>query len=137
MKTILFVLTFCCFANAVDSTTQGLHQGFLIKSELIYTVNGAEMKSHRELILSNKNRSWNTLVNAKDGIALLGKILRSDHKSIQVEYLLVDTNQANAVITTPSIMALLGEKTEISAKSDVLEFTVKLLATKTDYFSEN
>lgn len=136
MKTMLIVMVLSGLSTAASIPNQKTQQGFLIKSELVYTANGEEIKSNREFILPQNNKSWNTLVDPKNGVAVLGRMVKADQKSIHLEYMIVDTKKPNAIISTPSIGALLGENAEISTKGDTEQFTIKLLASRTDFTSE-
>ena len=87
--------------------------GYLIKSNLVFTSSGKEVKTEGEFILSKDNKTWTSLTKVRDGVTLLGKIVAADGNSIHLEYIVIDTSKASAVISTPAILAKLGETAEI------------------------
>ena len=110
-------------------------QGYLIKSEFIHIDHGKETKMEKEFILAKNNKSWTTLVPTKNGLTLLGRMVKSDQKTIEMEYILLDTKRTHSVLSTPSIAALLGEQSQIGLQTDTEQSTIKLFAKWVDYTS--
>ena len=132
MRTVLSLIGLFLIAAVVHAKT-GDSKGFLIKTVFDYQAKEKTSKSEATLILDAKNKTWTTLLPPKNGIALLGRLAESDSKSIQMEYIVVDTNQNNAVISTPRITALLGETASIELGTSGEKVMVSLLATATTY----
>jgi hypothetical protein len=120
---------------SMQSFAKEVQNGFKIESEFTYESSLKKMKSKSEFILAANHKAWTTLAQPKDGVALLGRVTSSDKKSISLEYIVVDTSQANAVISTPAIIARLGEKAQIEVGSNDSKekVVVSLLATRTEY----
>jgi hypothetical protein len=113
-------------------------KGFLVKTAFEYQAKNKTSKSESTFILDAKNKGWTTLTEPKDGIALLGRVTSSDAKSLQMEYIVVDTNQKNAVISTPAIQALLGKAANIEVgQPNGEKVRVSLLAEPTKYMKKN
>ncbi|MBI1862416.1 MAG: hypothetical protein HYR96_16000 [Deltaproteobacteria bacterium] len=133
---MLLLFTLCVFMNASPMPISKTENGFLIKTVLSYTSSSGVIESEREFILPKNNTSWNTLVDPKNGVALIGRLVKSDKKSIHIEYMILDTKKANAIISTPSIAALLGESAEIGTQTDTEQISIKFLASRTEYKSD-
>ena len=131
MKTLLIILSLFFTSVSVHAATK--KTGYLIKSNFTLTASGKQMKSQSEFIMSEDNKTWTSLVEAKNGVALLGRIVKTEKDAIHMEYIIVDTTRPNVVISTPSIIARLGEQAEISVGGNTDEVKVSLLAKKTEY----
>ena len=131
MRTLFIVFIFSLVASA---KTQ---QGFLMKSELTYSADGEEIKSEREFILPRDNKSWNTLTEPQKGIVLLGRVVKSDRKSIYLESMVINSNKADAILSTPSIAMSTNGTSEISLKNETEEVKVRLTVSETDYTSSD
>jgi len=132
MRIILGIVWFF-LVGAVVHAKSGESKGFLIKTAFEYQAKKTTFKSEATFILDEKNKAWTTLIPPKDGIALLGRLIGSDARSIHMEYIVVNTNQKNAVISTPGINANLGETASIEIGTDSDKVIVGLLATPTTY----
>lgn len=110
-------------------------KGFKIETNFDYQNSGKEIKSQSTFILAKDNKIWTSLTEPKNGVALLGRVVKSDKKSLHFEYIVIDTTKNNAVISTPAIIANLGEKAEITvgSNSDQEKVAISLLATETEY----
>jgi type II secretory pathway component GspD/PulD (secretin) len=136
MKTLCSLI---CVFNVVFGTSAlaSEHKGFLIKTEFNYQGKNKGAKSESSFVLDSSNKSWTTLATPKDGIALLGRVASNDTKFLEMEYIVVDTNEKNAVISTPAIRAKLGEVARIKVGSSELESVqVSLLATPAEDSTE-
>ncbi|MBY0314566.1 MAG: hypothetical protein K2Q26_03540 [Bdellovibrionales bacterium] len=134
----LFACISLAFPLAAIQVNAAEQKGFLVKTAFEYQGKDKTSKSESTFILDAKNKAWTTLTEPKDGIALLGRMTSSSSKSIEMEYIVVDTTQKNAVISTPAIKALLGElaKIEVGEKNSG-KVSVSLLAQPTAYTSKN
>lgn len=134
----LFALVVLAGSISVLPAGANEQKGFLIQTTFEYQAKNRISKSDSTFILDAKNRAWTALTEPNDGVALLGRVTSSDSKSLQMEYLVVDTNQKNAVISTPAIHTLLGEAAKIEVgQSNGDTIRVSLIAESTAYTSEN
>lgn len=83
--------------------------------------------------MAEDNKGWTTLTEPKNGVALLGRVVKSDKETLQFEYIVVDTTKNNVVISTPAIIAKLGEKAEITVGTETEKVAISLLATPNEY----
>lgn len=119
---------------SVTQAFAGKQKGFLVKTGFEYKGKNTTSKSESTFILDAKNKTWTALSEPKDGIALLGRVTASDAKSLQMEYIVVDTNQKSAVISTSAIRAVWGEVAKIEVgQLEGEKILVSLLATPTEY----
>jgi type II secretory pathway component GspD/PulD (secretin) len=123
-------VTFACFSSIAATD---MNKGFKVETQFNYSKNGEKIASNSSFILAENNKTWNTLAEPKNGVALLGRIVKSDKATLQLEYIVVDTTKNNAVISTPAIIAKLGEKAEITVGTDTETVAISLLATATEY----
>lgn len=132
IKAVIATLILICSTNLWAATKQN---GFKVETTFDYHNSGKEIKSQSTFILAKENKTWTTLIEPKSGVALLGRVVKSDKKSLHFEYIVVDTTKNNAVISTPAIIANLGEKAEITVGSNAEQdkVAISLLATETEY----
>ena len=135
MKHLIALFLLICSTNlwAVPKQT-----GFKIETAFDYRNSGKKITSQSTFILAKDHNTWTTLTEPKSGVALLGRVVKSEEKSLHFEYIVVDTTKNNAVISTPAIIANLGEKAEITVGSnaDQEKVAISLLATETEYTSK-
>ena len=120
------------FALPVFSIPQ---KGFKIDTQFDFQIDQKKVASKSTFILPENNKTWTSLTEPKNGVALLGRVVKSDKDSLHLEYIVVDTTSKNVVISTPAIVARLGEKAEISLGSDSSKdkVAISLLAVPTEY----
>lgn len=135
MTHFIGLLLLICSTNLWAAPKQ---MGFKIETALDYQNSGKEIKSQSTFILAKDSKIWTTLTEPKNGVALLGRVVKSDEKSLHFEYIVVDTTKSNVIISTPAINANFGEKAEITVGSDADQekVTISLLATETTYTSK-
>ena len=114
------------------------NKGYKIETEFSYSQNGHTTHSKSEFILAKETKTWTTLTKPKDGVVLLARIVSQKEPSIGLEYIVVDTKQENAVVSTPMILATLGERSEISVGMTDTNSEVKigLKAESTEYLPQ-
>ncbi|OFZ53401.1 MAG: hypothetical protein A2428_10035 [Bdellovibrionales bacterium RIFOXYC1_FULL_54_43] len=141
MRTLSSCFIVALFAGTVHSASAAQNKkasepGFLIQTELAYESNSKEIKTGKEFILPESNRTWTPLTTPKDGVTLLGRLTEVKPDTIKMEYILVDTRTDNAVISTPAIIAPLNEKAEIGMNSDKSKVSVSLKAKRTTFWHD-
>lgn len=141
MRTLSICFTVVLFVGITHSASaaqskKASEPGFLIQTELAYESNSHEIKTGKELILPESNRTWTPLTTPKDGVTLLGRLAEVRPDTIKMEYILVDTRIESAVISTPAIIARLNEKAEIGMNSDKSKVSVSLKAKRTTFWHE-
>jgi hypothetical protein len=107
--------------------------GYLLKSDLVFTSAGKEIKAHGEFILPEDNSNWTSLVETKDGVTLLGKLVSIEKDVMHLDYIVVDTKRTNAVVSMPSVLVKLGEAAEVTTEQNSEKIKVTILAKKTDF----
>ncbi len=134
MKHFIALLFLTCSTNLWAAPKQ---MGFRIESAFSYQKSGQMIKSQSDFILAEESKIWTTLIEPKNGVAVLGRVVKADKKSLHIEYLVVDTTKSNAVISTPEIITNFGEKAEITMGSDAdpVKVVISLLATQTEFTS--
>lgn len=110
-------------------------QGFKIDTHFEFKNSDKDIKAQSTFILAKDNNTWTTLTEPEEGVVLLGRVVKSEKKSLHIEYIVIDTTQSPAVISTPAFVANLGERAEITAgsKADQKKVAISLLATETEY----
>jgi hypothetical protein len=97
---------------------------------LIFAIFSVQAKAEKGFLIKT------SLTEPKGGVALLGRMVEADAKSLHMEYMVVDTNQKNAITSTPAIVALLKEPASVGMENnDGGKATVGILATPTEYTS--
>lgn len=135
---VLLIVSGLLFSVSAFSAESAKQTGYLVKTVFEYQDKNKTSKSESSFIIDAKNNAWTTLTEPKDGIALLGRVATSDSDSLRMEYIVVDTNQKNAVISTPAIYAVLGEPAKIEVgESDGKKVSVSILAKPTEYKSKH
>ena len=107
--------------------------GYLIKSDLVFASAGKEIKTQGEYILPEDKKQWTSLVEAKNGVTLLGKLVSVEKDIIRLDYIVVDTRKSNAVVSMPSMIVKLGEAAEIATEQNSEKIKVQILAKKTEF----
>lgn len=126
----LVLATLALHAQAASETRNGL----LIKTSFTYESEGKSSKSESSFILDEQNKAWTNLVPPKNGVALLGRMVSKSAGNLHMEYIVVDTTKGNSVISTPAIVAMLGEPAEVGMTApNGPTIAVGLLATPTTY----
>ncbi len=128
--TVLFLVAFVSIASMA---TINASKGFKIETQFEYSNNDKSMTSKGEFILAENNKSWTTLTEPKNGVALLGRVAKSDKTGLRFEYIVVDTTKNNAVISTPMIITKMGQKAEVTMSTETEKIVISLLATPTEY----
>ncbi|PIU00027.1 MAG: hypothetical protein COT74_06655 [Bdellovibrionales bacterium CG10_big_fil_rev_8_21_14_0_10_45_34] len=127
---ILILATFAMPAFAVIEKSEG----YLVKTNFKYRTGKKNVENAGELILSKDNKIWTTLVNAKEGFTVLGRITEVKNDTLYMEYIVVDANKTpNGVISTPQVVSKLGEAASIEVGNKNETISLELLATKTSY----
>lgn len=109
-------------------------KGYLITTSFEYQIANKTTKSESTIILDMENpQRWNTLVPPRNGVSLLGKLVAIEGDSLTMEYLVVDANRGDAIISSPSIVATVGKEatTETASKSERVLVGIKAIPTKT------
>jgi hypothetical protein len=105
-------------------------KGFYLKTAFEYQTGEKTTKTENTSVLDANYKGWTTLVPPKDGVTLLGKLIENENKTVQVEYMVIDTNRPNALVSTPSVIARPGEAAHIeSVDSRGQRVSVQLIAT--------
>jgi len=113
LSSILFLLI-TPFASFAAETG-----GLLVKSELTYVSGKREVRKAQESILSDSMKSWTSLTDIKDGVLLLGRMVKTSDQLVEMEFIVVDTLATpNRVVATPSIISPMGQPSKISVESN-------------------
>ncbi|MCM2323015.1 MAG: hypothetical protein NDJ90_07110 [Oligoflexia bacterium] len=135
MKEMMMILPLLMATMASAATTS--ESGFLVKTKLTYQTPKSLIESVGELILPNTNKGWTPLTYPKEGVVLLGRMVKFDSATIHLEYMLVDTRNAeSSVVSTPSIITRLGEEAKVSVDTAGDKISISLLAKKTSFQKE-
>ncbi len=119
----MFLMGVSAFANSDRS-------GYLLKTELSYEAGSQKVDTSSVVVLAAANNAWTQLSASKEGVLLLGRLVDLKGKNIHMEYLLLDTRRENKVVSTPAIIATLGQKATFEARDGKEKVTVSLTATK-------
>lgn len=132
-----FVLGLALLSSNSLLASSSSKSGFLINTKLSFQSGERKVETTKEFILPEDSKAWVTLTDSNKGVVLLGRKGNSDKKSIQMEYILIDSERKpNGVISTPSIRALLGEEAKIAIgdnDSKGESISISLMARATDY----
>ena len=129
-------LLLCILGISLSHAAVQKQNGFLLKTIFEYKANNKITKSESSFILDAKNKTWTTLTPPKDGITLLGRMMDSNAKSIGFEYIVVNTNEKNSVISTPQMIARIGENATLEMNIPNKEkISISLMASPTEYES--
>ena len=107
--------------------------GFSINTQVSYRgLEGKEMVATKNLKLSKDSKEWEPIANLKNGVTLLGRMVKVENDNIGFEYMLIDPNKQNEqIITKANINTLLGIPSQISIGDEktnsemVLSFTAQ------------
>lgn len=81
------------------------------------------------MIVDPTKPQWITLVPPKDGVALLGRVAKLVGKVATMEFMVVDTNQTEAMTSNAKIVAKLGQQAQISQGPTDSDPTLKIAVT--------
>src|SRR5436190_2211515 len=96
------------------SSAFGALKGYELKTSFEYANGARTVKSETTIVIDDKNMTWMTLSPPKNGLALIGRVVGHHAKRIDIEYVVVDTeNPTSAVIVSPTIKAIIGEKANL------------------------
>jgi hypothetical protein len=127
MRTLLLicplVLASIAHGKAADA------KGFYLKTAFEYQSGDKTTKTESASVLDANYKGWTTLVPPKDGVTLLGKLVENENKTIQVEYMVIDTNRPNALVSSPSVVAKVGESATIESQDNRGRVSVQMVAT--------
>jgi len=133
IKTIFFLLV----SSITISSASTQDNGYLIETNLIYKSDTKTVAVSDELILPINSKKWVSLTTSKDGVSVLGKLVKSTPSTIHIEYIVIDSSKKpNNVISTPSIISKLGEKAEIKIEGPEA-VKISLLAKPTQFESKS
>ena len=113
----------------------GFEKGYLLRTELNYQKADKVFHSDLKQIVAPDMKGWLTLAPSKEGVMLLGRVIKTEGQTIQMEYLVVDgSKQPNSVISAPSITTQLGLPAKVSMEDDEIgeKISVTLTATGVD-----
>ena len=133
MFRILFAVTLLCSAIHPSFASEKTQLGYLVSSRLNYKTEAGTIETSRKIILPATNNSWTPLTTPKNGVMLIGKLVKAEDDIVQMEYIVVDTRKESAVVSTPTIATRLGKQTEASTENAKTKITISLLATKTTF----
>src|SRR4051812_20843169 len=88
-------------------------QGFFLKTAFEYQSLGLTQKSETTSVLDANNKGWTTLVPPKDGVTLLGRLTQGENKTVDVEYMVIDTKKLNPLVSTSSVKAKFGQAAKL------------------------
>lgn len=132
MKRGFFVLCLMTFGMAGFAIAK-VQKGLKVDTQFSYSENGKKQSTKSTMIIAADNKTWNTLTEPKEGVALLGRVTQVDQNSIQMEYIVVDTKKNNAVISTPMMIAKPGQTSEITIGESTDQIAITFLGTPTEY----
>jgi hypothetical protein len=111
-------------------------ESLTIQTQLTYRgPSKKDISVSKEMVIPIGNTQWLPLTDAKDQVVLLGRIAQTDGTALKVEYMLIDGHQKpSSVVSTPTILARLGEPAEISVADSKQKsnFSISLTAKKTE-----
>lgn len=104
-------------------------RGYQIATWFDYDSNGRQLKTETTITIDDKNKTWMTLAPAKNGVTLIGRVVSSAAKTIDIEFVVIDTHLPGVVVVSPEIKAIIGEKANLVIKRPRDEkITISLLA---------
>lgn len=105
--------------------------GFSIATEFDFSNGAKKVKAERSLLVAEDSRSWQSLTKARDGILLLGRVVSADAAGITLEYLVLDTNRDDFVLSTPTMILKFGQKATMTLDNSRDRISITVLATPT------
>lgn len=98
---------------------------FLIKANLSYSRTNQKIESSHQYVLSGAGpkQGWTTLIPAKDGVTLVGRLRSADTKSLGVEALIVDTSKESSAGCYFEFKAELNKEKKISCEGASISFS--------------
>lgn len=81
------------------------------------------------LIVDPTKPQWVTLVPPKEGVALLGRVAKLEGKIATMEFMVIDTNQTEAMKSNSRIVAKLGQQAVIEQGPTKDDPTLKIAVT--------
>lgn len=136
MRRTIIALALLASTTSLAATKKAEEAGYLIQSNLTYQTSEGVVETAREFILPESNKGWTALTAPKSGVVLLGKLAKADLKTIHMEYMLVDTRNDSSVVSTPAIIARLGEEAKVTVEGDKDKVAISLTAKRTKFRSQ-
>lgn len=144
MHQLLILLSLVASLNALAAKPALETSGILIATQLTYRSESKTIETSKELIISQSNNGWTALITPKEGVVLLGRMVKRQETILQMEYLLIDTMAEPTVVSTPAIIARFGDESKISVSGPVggpgdskEKIEISLLARKTTFRPES
>lgn len=123
LSVLLGVMTSPAFASILPTNNVTIATNFEMKTKKT-TIN-----TSGTMIVDPSKAQWITLVPPKDGVALLGRVAKLEGKTATMEFMVIDTNQTEALKSNAKIVARLGEQAQIAQGPTESEPTLKIAVT--------
>lgn len=117
----------------LSSTTAMAADAYRVKTDLNYTSpQKKEISVSTEVGIAADNTNW-LVISKSETVIVLARATKSNKDTLQMEYLVIDTDQEKSVVSNPSIRTKWGSPAQITI-GDIGQkptLSVSVLATKT------
>ena len=91
-----------------------IDSGLIIEANFKYEAAKKRLTTRRKVFLDRGQHTWFNLTLPKEGVLLLARMITRDETKVSMEYLIIDTDRADAILSTEAINTPLNEPTTIT-----------------------
>lgn len=106
--------------------------GLRVTTELEFQTGGRTIRTERTVYLPRNSESWHQVTKPREGILLLGRIHSSGADSAVLEYLIIDANRDDFVLSAPKFKAKLNERAQMMLESSKDQIRIQVLVESRD-----
>lgn len=134
MKKLFLTLYFVLFSiqSHASQATGAKKHDYLVKVQFSYSDTNKNFQTHHELIVNEDNQDWIPLTTGKQGVALIGKLHKTEKGIFTTEFMVVDTASVPVLIQNMGIVGQLGKTSEINSDYHQQKVKISLLAIPTE-----
>jgi hypothetical protein len=136
MNFLAVILPVLALDPSAFALEKAAHKGINIESAMTYTAPGRDVKSSRTFVWTPKQKGWIPMAEAKEGIALIGRV-EDQGSTLRIDDLLVDSNDSSGIVSIPAVVLKFGEKVQVKADSGQRHVVVNLMAKRVSFVDSN
>ncbi len=137
LSRIFFVSSLLCVVNFDVSSASNApvapKKAYSMTTEIDYKVGSKRVKQSSTMNIDDQNTGWSLAVPATNGVTVLGRIAKFDTETLQLEFLVLDADTKEVIMSAPRIVTLKGQQAEISSVSDTSKVSLTALVKPITY----
>jgi hypothetical protein len=96
-----------------------------LKTDFQYQSDKKAFQTKTTTFIPANSHHWIALTKSINGVVVLGRVSNNENKAVKIEYILVNTEKDNAVISAPVIIANLEQRADlkVDGKSEIIQIS--------------